>query len=407
MESINQQTRAGENKGREVSAHFGGMAHLTNSFGRLTVGFVSAEFDPDWVDGHPHSYCVAWLLERVRWRRRKGKPRGRGMGESPLRPEWGEAFEFDEVPSDAKLAVDVWSVGVADEADEFLGKVTIRLDDALANPVDAWHKILPGRVQLQLSWQQVGPDGEELGAQVPLSLDEAGSPVRAAVHRLPPPPSDGAARVQGRFPASPPQPPPQPQPHPPPQPSPQRTPQPSPRPRPAVVPAAPPPDAYASDGFEADEADADEGERFALELHEYTHRGGTGTGPKENQDAHFVVRVDEGNYAFGVFDGHGHDNGRAAAWAAADACKAFLVENFDRLRTDPEGAMALCFEVAHGAVLEAILAKPDYYAKHGVPVRASALWHSDGSGSSALARGRRANRRALLGCSSQPSLNLP
>ena len=65
----------------------------------------------------------------------------------------------------------------------------------------------------------------------------------------------------------------------------------------------------------------------------------------------------------GVFDGHGHDNGRAAAWAASDACQAFLRQNFERLRASPQAVMRECFEAAHEAVYAALLASPGCYEK--------------------------------------------
>ena len=46
---------------------------------------------------------------------------------------------------------------------------------------------------------------------------------------------------------------------------------------------------------------------------EFTHRGGTGNGPKENQDAYFLAHIDDQNAVFGVLDGHGGDHGAVAA----------------------------------------------------------------------------------------------
>ena len=43
-----------------------------------------------------------------------------------------------------------------------------------------------------------------------------------------------------------------------------------------------------------------------------------GSAPPPNQDAFFVLRIDDHNVAYGVFDGHGHDNGARSAHRADD-----------------------------------------------------------------------------------------
>eukprot|EP00966_Prymnesium_polylepis_P106024 2455279-Prymnesium_polylepis.1 len=80
-------------------------------WGQLQVRFIEAEYDKEYVDQPPHTYCVVWLLEKVRWRRRKTKARGRNAGENPMHPVWGgDAFVFEDVRDDSKLALDVWNV---------------------------------------------------------------------------------------------------------------------------------------------------------------------------------------------------------------------------------------------------------------------------------------------------------
>ena len=60
--------------------------------GTLEVQIVRAEYDPLYLDvAKPHTFCALWVLEKVKWRRRKSTPRGRGKGESPLQPVWEEA----------------------------------------------------------------------------------------------------------------------------------------------------------------------------------------------------------------------------------------------------------------------------------------------------------------------------
>ena len=123
-------------------------------WGTLEVQFVGAAYDAAFLDpgSSPHTYCALWLLEKVKWRRRKSKPRGRGAGEAPLAPVWNETVVFEDVRSDSKLAIDVWNVPEDGVADEFFGKVTIVIAEALASPVAAWHELLPGNVQIALTW---------------------------------------------------------------------------------------------------------------------------------------------------------------------------------------------------------------------------------------------------------------
>ena len=54
------------------------------------------------------------------------------------------------------------------------------------------------------------------------------------------------------------------------------------------------------------------------------------------QDAYFVLRIDELNYAYGVLDGHGHDHGKVASHTAAKAIETHLREHFSRLRSEPQ-----------------------------------------------------------------------
>lgn len=68
-------------------------------------------------------------------------------------------------------------------------------------------------------------------------------------------------------------------------------------------------------------------------------------------------------------DGHGHDHGRIAAWAAANAMKQYLIDNFDMLRSTPDHTMTECFEVGHKAVYAAIEKVPGVYASDGILVQ--------------------------------------
>ena len=102
------------------------MQHREPSLGGLTVRFVEAEYDADYVTGAMDTYCMVWLLEKTRWKRRKSRTWGRAQGD-PMHPEWGQEFEFYDVRDDAKAVIDVWNKQVGGEADQFLGKALRRL----------------------------------------------------------------------------------------------------------------------------------------------------------------------------------------------------------------------------------------------------------------------------------------
>ena len=140
--------------------------------GILSVEFVEAEYDANYVDAaRPQTYCIVWVLEKIKWRRRKSQPA------AGLRPAWGAAFDFDEGRDDSKVVVDVWCKGeLAGAHDEFFGKVTLRIDELLRKPAGAWHELVPGRIQLRMGWTPTAPDGGATGATVPLLLDAAGAP---------------------------------------------------------------------------------------------------------------------------------------------------------------------------------------------------------------------------------------
>ena len=61
--------------------------------GLLRVRLIGASFDDDaqsFIDGPLNSYVTIWVLEKVRWRRRRTQPCGFGRGDDPLRPQWNE-----------------------------------------------------------------------------------------------------------------------------------------------------------------------------------------------------------------------------------------------------------------------------------------------------------------------------
>ena len=105
-----------------------------------------------------------------------------------------------------------------------------------------------------------------------------------------------------------------------------------------------------------------------IEYWYYTHKGGDGSGPKENQDYFFCFKLDADNMAWGVFDGHGSDNGRIASVAATRAAEAHLKTHFGRLRSEPQAVMTEAFEAAHTAVRAAILATEGVFERDGTLV---------------------------------------
>ena len=330
--------------------------------GTLEVRVVRAEYDSAFLESpRPHTFCALWVLEKVKWRRRKSALRGHGKGESPLQPVWDESFTFEDVRSDSKVAIDVWNVPGGANAHEFFGKTTVSIAQALQAPVAAWNELLPGRVHIALYWTPQ-LESEDLGERVALTLPAHETPQQALPPSAPPRPTPAKEYpsedvATGEAPAH------------------------SSAPSPSVN------HSRALAGLEAqalayeNESESDSDARDSpiarpvaapaphpaaspaparkAEYFEFTHRGGTGNGPKENQDAYFLAHIDDQNAVFGVLDGHGGDHGAVAAQAGAACCKQFLVQHFSRLAADPEGVMRECFEAAHNAVFLAIKTQGD------------------------------------------------
>ena len=101
----------------------------------------------------------------------------------------------------------------------------------------------------------------------------------------------------------------------------------------------------------------------------YTHPGGSKDVGAKNQDTYFHLHVDDHNQVFGVLDGHGSDNGTLVAEVASDTIKAYISENFARLRTEPEVVFNTAFEKAHEASRRAVLeVDSNYKLLEGVPI---------------------------------------
>ena len=88
----------------------------------------------------------------------------------------------------------------------------------------------------------------------------------------------------------------------------------------------------------------------------YTHPGGSKPLDAKNQDTWFHLCIDDHNAVWGVFDGHGGENGTLVAQVAADTVKAHLAAHFGKLRTEPEAVCIAAFELAHEAARRAVLA---------------------------------------------------
>ena len=124
-----------------------------------------------------------------------------------------------------------------------------------------------------------------------------------------------------------------------------------------------------------------------------------GSAPPPNQDAFFVLRIDDHNVAYGVFDGHGHDNGALCpptsrpcvqsqvshhpacppaagtliAQTASASVEAFLRAHFDDLRGPSEQKEALfvaAFRQAHEKCRRAIIdARPELIVAEEGPLK--------------------------------------
>lgn len=110
------------------------------------------------------------------------------------------------------------------------------------------------------------------------------------------------------------------------------------------------------------------------QFYAYTHPGGSKDVGATNQDTWFHLKIDDYNAVFGVFDGHGSENGSLVAQVSADAIKAHLAENFSMLRAEPETVFSVAFERAHEAARTAVMeTNHEFKLINGVPVDEYAL----------------------------------
>lgn len=145
---------------------------MVASLGRVQLKFVEAVYEEGDVEGPVSTYCDAMILEKSKWRRRRSKQRGAAAGEDPLHPVWDEEVEVDAVRDDSKVIIDVWNKAcAAGSQHEFFGKVTLRLSELLAKPTSVWHELLPGRVRIELRWTPL-MDGQPTGETILLTLPE-------------------------------------------------------------------------------------------------------------------------------------------------------------------------------------------------------------------------------------------
>ena len=258
-------------------------------------------------------------------------------------------FELDDVPNDAKVVLDVWSKRAGADRDEFLGKVTVRLESALRKPELEWQDLVVGRLHFKCSWAQTTPSPKR---EVLLTMPEPAAPPQldaptgvAAAEPAAPSPARAHAAAPPRAVESP-----------------KRAPAVKPDAR--AAPAKPSPKAASPKAVADASAARAKPAAARLELFEYTHKGGSGHGPKENQDTYFVLHFDASDrpvdsdgasVVIGVLDGHGGDHGRIASQAASSAMQRYLRKEFGRMRRDGPGAMEECFKRAHEAIFKACL----------------------------------------------------
>jgi len=107
--------------------------------------------------------------------------------------------------------------------------------------------------------------------------------------------------------------------------------------------------------------------RFRADHYAYSHPGGTKPLDAKNQDTYFVLQLDEYNIAWGVFDGHGGDNGTQVAHVASLCVRDFLAANWARLRPEPETAFKEAFQLAQVRIKEDLMAtQPELIERDGV-----------------------------------------
>jgi len=85
------------------------------------------------------------------------------------------------------------------------------------------------------------------------------------------------------------------------------------------------------------------------------HEGGAGGQGKENQDTFFTAQPLPEVAIFGVFDGHGKQNGQLAAQTAARVVEEYLCAHATQLLTRPEETLAASFAAAHAAIGRAMM----------------------------------------------------
>ena len=91
------------------------------------------------------------------------------------------AFVSPHVPT--QLAIDVWNVPEDAGADEYFGKVVVKIADWLESPQAAWHFLLPGQLQISATWTPyLDADRERLlkGSPVALTLEPEPRAAKAA-----------------------------------------------------------------------------------------------------------------------------------------------------------------------------------------------------------------------------------
>eukprot|EP00967_Tisochrysis_lutea_P077681 scaffold105562_cov30-Tisochrysis_lutea.AAC.1 len=229
---------------------------MVTSLGTVRLRLVEAFYEEELIEGPVRSYCNAWLLEKTRWRRRHTAE----SAEDPLHPRWDQTFEVEGVRDDAKVVVDVYNAAAPEGSyNEFFGKVTLKLSELLTRPTSAWHELLPGRIHIQLFWIPT-MDGEPTGAPILLTLPESGNAGQAALlatsaRNAASPLQAPQVRVQGAKPPAP----------------------------PPMDPAEAKGGAAQGGGSSKASTAADKPLILKMDHYEYTHRGGSGHGPKENQ----------------------------------------------------------------------------------------------------------------------------
>lgn len=115
--------------------------------GHLRVVLVEARVPPMDKDGSSDPYCTLLLSHGLTRTKRKS-----ATIKHSLNPVWNQAFDFERVPVDAKLTIDVYDQDSINS--DFIGKVVIHVAELEldAPPLANWLALPRGEVLIEVCW---------------------------------------------------------------------------------------------------------------------------------------------------------------------------------------------------------------------------------------------------------------